>query len=83
MDHEQILARVQQVLVTECQLQPAAVVAAARLVEDLKLDSVDLLALVVNLENQHQVVLPDDWENPPRTVGDVAALVAAGLRHGH
>jgi acyl carrier protein len=51
-----------------------------RLAEDLGLDSVGLLALALELENHYQLQLGEDPASPPRTVGDVVALIAEGLR---
>lgn len=55
------------------------VVEASRLGEDLRLDSVGMLSLAVNLENRYRVRLVDDPTDPPRTVGDVLDLLEYAL----
>jgi acyl carrier protein len=52
-----------------------------RLAEDLGLDSMNLLALALELENHYQLQLGEDPADPPRTVGQVVALISAGLKN--
>jgi len=51
----------------------------SRLVEDLGLDSVGMLALAVGLENHYQMRLGEDPDNPPETVADVMELLSVRL----
>lgn len=51
----------------------------SRLAEDLQLDSVGLLSLAVNLENQYRIRISDDPTTPPQTVGDVLDLLQTAL----
>jgi len=51
----------------------------SRLVEDLKLDSMGMLALAVGLENRLRIKLDEDPERPPETVADVAELLSTRL----
>ncbi|HEX2251671.1 MAG TPA: phosphopantetheine-binding protein [Thermoanaerobaculia bacterium] len=50
-----------------------------RLVEDLELDSIQLLTLAVEVENRFRVCLEPEDEAGIATVGDLAAAVAARL----
>lgn len=50
-----------------------------RLMEDLGLDSVGMLTLAMGLENHYQVVLDEDPEEPPRTLGQLERLVRERL----
>lgn len=50
-----------------------------RLVEDLRLDSLRLLTLAVEVENRFRVRLDPPDEERIRTVGDLAAIVAEKL----
>jgi len=52
---------------------------AARLVEDLRLDSLRLLTLAVEVENRFRVALDEDDEAEIETVGDLADVVVGKL----
>ncbi len=52
---------------------------AARLIEDLALDSLRLLALAVEVENRFRVKIDPDDEAQIRTVADLAAVVRRKL----
>lgn len=56
--------------------------AASRLSEDLKLDSMGMLALAVGLENRFKIKLGEDPESPPQTVADVVELLGQRLGTG-
>ncbi len=53
-----------------------------RLVEDLKLDSIRLLTLAVEVENRFRVCLDQEDEEGIATVGDLAAAVRRKLVAG-
>jgi acyl carrier protein len=46
-----------------------------RLQEDLGLESMDLLALAVEVENLFQIKLEENPSRPPQTVGELVGLV--------
>lgn len=52
-----------------------SVLGSHRLVDDLQLDSVNLLTLVVNLENRFRVVLEEEDTETVATVDDLVALI--------
>jgi acyl carrier protein len=53
--------------------------AEMRLVEDLRLDSLKLLTLAVEVENRFRVRLEPEAEAAIRTIGDLVEAVAARL----
>lgn len=53
--------------------------AQSRLVEDLGLDSMGMLALAVDLENRFKLKLEEDQAHPPETVSDVVTLLRTRL----
>lgn len=71
MDIEAVLARVDQILVTEFELDPADVHPGASLRDDLELDSLDGMDLIVSLEKEFQVRVDDKVLLQLRTVGDI------------
>ena len=51
----------------------------ASLLEDLKADSLDLAAMVLDLEEQYDIEIPDEDIEKLSTVGAVAAYIEAKL----
>ncbi len=87
---EEILQSIEDVARTHLDLSarstdPAALPrfhADLRLVEDLALDSIQLLTLAVEVENRFRICLDPDDEEGIETVGDLADVVAAKLKGG-
>lgn len=71
MDIEAVLARVDEILVSEFELDPADVHPGASLRDDLELDSLDGMDLIVALEKEFQVRVDDKALLQLRTVGDI------------
>lgn len=78
MTRAEILAAIAQVA-REALQHEGAIEPQLRLVEDLELDSLQRLALAVEVENRFRVRLDPADEERIRTVGDLAAVVAEKL----
>jgi acyl carrier protein len=70
---------VRAILAAEFELDPAAIVSPARLVEDLDLDSIDGVTIVVRLEAQLHVSISDEEIQKMATVGDIVEALAGRL----
>jgi len=75
MTRDEILACVRDVLRKEFDLSVDATVPSARLQEDLDLDSLDAVALAVQLEEETGVLLEQERLERLRTVQDVVDFV--------
>lgn len=80
MTEEELLKAVVETLKGPCGVT-LEVERDSRLVEDLKLDSMGLLALAVGLENKFRVRLGDPPEGPPAKVCDVVDLLGQALEN--
>jgi acyl carrier protein len=78
VEREAILAGIQAVA-REHLGRREALTPELRLVEDLELDSIQLLTLAVEVENRFRVCLEPEDEAGIATVGDLVAAVAARL----
>ena len=75
MENEQIEAKVkelicQQLSVSEEQLKPEA-----SFVDDLKADSLDVVELVMEFEDEFGITIPDDDYDKIKTVGDAITYI--------
>ncbi len=73
-----IFQEVSRVLREKCAVK-VDVTLESRLGADLKLDSVGMLAMALELENHYGMNLGEEPDNPPVTVGDVVALISTRL----
>lgn len=51
------------------------------LTNDLFMDSIQLLGLCTEIENHYKIFLPDDFEEPPKTIEDILKLIQQGLKN--
>ena len=77
MTREEVLARIRAHLAEELEVDPARIEEDTRFKEDLEADSLDLVELVVELEDNYGVRIPDDEAAKILTVGEAADYVAA------
>ncbi|HVP31505.1 MAG TPA: acyl carrier protein [Myxococcota bacterium] len=75
MTEGEVLALLRDVFQTEFEIDAEAVVPAARLREDLDLDSIDAVALAARLERETGAVLKEERLRQVRSVQDVIVLV--------
>jgi acyl carrier protein len=74
-DSGDIEARIRAIASKHFKVDLASVTAATRLREDLKADSLDLVLVVHDLEDEFGVVFPEQALAEVKTVGDALAVV--------
>ncbi len=72
---DQVIDRLNRILIDEFELEPGAVVPGASLREDLDLDSLDAVDLIVAVEREFGVRLDDKLVMEMRTVEDMHGQV--------
>ncbi|WP_207261054.1 acyl carrier protein [Desulfovibrio sp. Huiquan2017] len=76
MTDEEVTARIDELLVEEFELDPAAMSPEAKFKDDLDLDSLDAVDMVVVLEQAfHFKIKKDEAFQSIRTLGDLHAFV--------
>ena len=75
MTKDQILARVQEILVESFELDAAAITPDAHLIDDLDLDSIDAIDLAVGLESETGLDVSEEDLRKIRVVQDIVDLV--------
>lgn len=67
--------RVKKVTVEQLGVKPEEVVDSASFTEDLGADSLDVVELVMALEDEFELDIPDDDVNQIKTVGDAVGYI--------
>ena len=71
--------RLRALVAVHLDVDPVRVVPAARLGDDLCVDSLDAVELTMMLEDEFDIVLPDEVMADVRTYGDVVGMVTRQL----
>jgi acyl carrier protein len=79
MDRSEIESRIKDLLVSELGLDGAKVSAEARFEQDLEVDSLGVVELLMALEDEFGVKIPDEEAEEIGTVGEAVDVVAAKL----
>jgi acyl carrier protein len=79
MNRNEVLELIRNHLAEELEIDPSRIQDDTRFKEDLEADSLDLVALVQELEDRYGVRIPDDDAAKLATVGESADYVAARL----
>lgn len=70
------------VIVDQLGVKKEEVKTSAKFVEDLGADSLDTVELVMTLEEEFGIEIPDDDAEKAKTVGDVVNYIDAKLKQG-
>lgn len=80
MSKQEILDRVKKVVVEKLSVNEDEVKETSSFQEDLGADSLDTVELVMGLETEFDIEIPDDDVNSMRTVGDAVEYIASKLK---
>jgi acyl carrier protein len=75
MSDKPLEQRVKDIIVEQLGVKPEQVVASAKFIEDLGADSLDTVELVMALEEEFSIEVPDEQAEKLQSVGDVIKYI--------
>ena len=79
MDHDDIFDKVKEVIVDQLNVEDDDVTEDAAFVDDLGADSLDIVELVMALEEQFSISIPDEQAEKIKTVGDAVSYITENV----
>ena len=79
MEQEEIFDKVKDVIVDQLNVEEDDVTEDAAFVDDLGADSLDIVELVMALEEQFGISIPDEQAEKIKTVGDAVSFIAENI----
>ena len=70
-----VLDKVKEIVAEQLDVDASEVVAEANIQDDLGADSLDVVDLIMSLEEEFEVEIPDDAAKNIKTVGDIVKYI--------
>jgi len=77
MSADEVVQKVQDIIAESLGVKRTEVVSTASFIEDLNADSLDIVELVMTIEKEFDVEIPDDEADRIRTVQDAIDYIVA------
>ncbi len=77
MSNDEIVSKVQGIIAESLGVSPAEVAPTASFITDLNADSLDIVELVMAIEKEFDIEIPDDEAEKIRTVQDAIDYIVA------
>ena len=74
-----ILSKVKEIIVNELSVDEAQITLDARFIEDLGADSLDTVELIMKLEEEFEISIPEEDAEKMKTVGDAVEYLKSKL----
>ena len=75
MNSEDIFDNVKKIIIDQLGVQEASVTKEASFIDDLGADSLDIVELIMALEEEYDIEIPDEDAEKVSTVGDVVEYI--------
>lgn len=75
MTNQDIKDRLSRILETVLQVAPEEIIDSARIIEDLAADSLDIVEITMNVEEEFGILISDAEMEDATTVADLAGIV--------
>ncbi len=77
MSNDELIQKVKDIIAESLGVKKTEVVAAASFIDDLNADSLDIVELVMTIEKEFDIEIPDDEAEKIRTVQDAVDYIVA------
>jgi acyl carrier protein len=77
MSNEELVQKVKDIIAESLGVKKAEVVPGASFIDDLNADSLDIVELVMTIEKEFEIEIPDDEAEKIRTVQDAIDYIVA------
>ena len=81
MSSEEVLEKVKEIIVEQLGVAESAVTMEASFIDDLGADSLDIVELVMALEEEFDIEIPDNDAEKVVTVGDVVEYIKENVHY--
>ncbi len=71
----ELFERIRDLLAEQLDIEPSAITMESDIMEDFDADSLDIVDMVMTLEDEFEVEVPDEAVETLRTVGDVVRFI--------
>ena len=71
----ELFERIRDLLAEQLDIEPSAITMDSDIMEDFDADSLDIVDMVMTLEDEFEVEVPDEAVETLRTVGDVVRFI--------
>ncbi|NMB29197.1 MAG: acyl carrier protein, partial [Clostridiaceae bacterium] len=75
MTRQEILKRVRMILADQLSIDEESISMSSNIIEDLNADSLDIVELVMTMETEFNLAIPDEEAERIRTVGDAVDFI--------
>ena len=79
MTQQEILKRVRMILSDQLSIDEESITMSSNIIEDLNADSLDIVELVMSMEAEFDLAIPDEEAERIRTVGDAVDFISARM----
>ena len=79
MNSEEVFEKVKEIIVNQLGVSDTAVTMEASFIDDLGADSLDIVELVMALEEEFDIEIPDEDAEKAVTVGDVVEYIKENI----
>ena len=80
MSSEEIFEKIKNIIIEQLQVSETAVTEEASFIDDLGADSLDLVELIMALEEEFGIEIPDTDAEKVVTVGDVVSYIKENVK---
>lgn len=70
-----IIDKVKDIVAEQLGIEKETITAESNIIEDLGADSLDIIELLMTLEDEYGVTIPDDKIGQVKTIGQIVALL--------